>query len=55
MENLTNVENEITLLRNQMHKLIHRNNFRTTSEVVNISQKLDEALNQYYKIKHKIN
>ncbi|NBI07746.1 aspartyl-phosphate phosphatase Spo0E family protein [Senegalia massiliensis] len=55
MENLVNVENKITSLRNQMHKLIHKNSFITTSEVVNVSQKLDEALNQYYKITHKIN
>ncbi|WP_130806121.1 aspartyl-phosphate phosphatase Spo0E family protein [Senegalia massiliensis] len=55
MENLVNVESKITSLRNQMHKLIHKNSFITTSEVVTASQKLDEALNQYYKLKHKIN
>lgn len=53
MESLISVENKITSLRSQMHKLIHKNSFITTSEVVNVSQELDKVLNQYYKIKHK--
>lgn len=53
MENLSSVENKITSLRSKMHNIIHKNNFVTTYEVVNVSQELDRVLNQYYKIKHK--
>lgn len=45
------IEEKIKLLRNQMHKLLHKNKSLTAKEVINISQKLDKTLNQYHKFK----
>ncbi|NBI06685.1 aspartyl-phosphate phosphatase Spo0E family protein [Senegalia massiliensis] len=55
MEKLKDIENKIISLRTQMHKLLHKNDFITTKEIVKISQELDEVLNLYHKIKNKIN
>ncbi|NBI08350.1 aspartyl-phosphate phosphatase Spo0E family protein [Senegalia massiliensis] len=55
MGKVEDVEDKITALKKQMHKLLHKNDFIITTEVINISQELDEVLYLYHKIKNKIN
>jgi len=55
MEKIEDIEDEIIRLRKDLHKLLHKNCFITTTEIVKISQKLDKVLNKYHKIKNKYN
>jgi len=55
MEDLDNVESKIATLKKQLDELLHKNNFISTTEVIKISEELDEVLYLYHKIKNKIN
>ncbi|MBS4537069.1 aspartyl-phosphate phosphatase Spo0E family protein [Clostridium sp. D2Q-11] len=52
MNNLENLKKRITFLREEMHELINSEDFLTANNVVSISQELDKALDEYYKIKN---
>lgn len=53
MENLDldNVETKIMTLKKQLDKLLHKNNSISITEMIRISEELDEVLYLYHKIK----
>ncbi|NBI08048.1 Spo0E family sporulation regulatory protein-aspartic acid phosphatase [Senegalia massiliensis] len=51
MGKVKDVEEKMTALKKQMHKLLHKNDFIITTEIIDISQELDEVIYLYHKIK----
>ncbi len=50
MNKLQDIESDINILRDYLHKSIDREVNLTSKEIVTISQELDEVLNQYYEV-----
>lgn len=53
MEKLDDVVKQINYLRKQMHSVIDQNDELIDPQVISISQKLDDVLNQYNLLKYR--